>query len=292
MGRGKLRIAVTADLHWGIARGMVANQAMANYLFENPPDVLIFAGDIGHDHFFEECLKTFENLNCTKALVPGNHDIWVASDDSRGSSWDVYSEVLPRISARHGFHYLDHGPLHLPDWGLSILGNINWYDYSWSEQKILDRFPGEEGRLATKKFTRGQHNDFNYVRWQLDDRSFTKLVVEEMRMQLENASRSGNRSVVVTHHPAIRPLAFPQLDQDFSLDALIWEALSGNSLLEQVLFQNKHHVGHIFSGHTHRARVEDWHGVKGYNVGSDYHFKRLLEFSWPDGEINPIEFHG
>lgn len=292
MGHGKLRIAVTADLHWGIARGMAANQAMTTYLHDHPPDVLVFAGDIGHDQYFEECLASFAHLQCVKALVPGNHDIWVSADDPRGSSWDVYSQVLPEISSRHGFHYLDHGSLNFPGSGLSILGNMNWYDYSWGEQKILDKYPGEEGRLASKKFTRGQHNDFNYVRWQLDDRSFTRLVVDELRKQLEGVAATGNRSLVITHHPAIHPLTFPHLDQDSSLDALLWEALSGNSMLEDVLLKNLGHVGHVFSGHTHRARVEDWHGIKGYNIGSDYHFKRLLEFSWPDGAIKAMEFHG
>jgi hypothetical protein len=38
--------------------------------------------------------------------------------------------------------------------------------------------------------------------------------------------------------------------------------------------------------------MEDWNGIRGYNIGSDYHFKRLLEMSWPDGEITAREFHG
>ena len=292
MGQPGLKITLTADLHWGIARGMNANHAMVDHVLANPPDVFLLAGDIGHSHHFAECLGKFQQLDCIKALVPGNHDIWVTQEDQRGTSWDLYSSILPKIASEFGFHYLDQNPLHLDKHGLSIVGNMNWYDYSWSEQKILENYPGEEARLLSKRFTRGQHNDFNYVRWQHDDKSFTREIVGVFGRHLEQVRDKGNRSLVITHHPAIRPLGFPQLDQDTSLDALLWEGLSGNASLENLILGNKHFVSHVFCGHTHRVRMEDWNGIRGYNIGSDYHFKRLLEMSWPDGEITAREFHG
>src|SRR5262245_5084804 len=73
-----LRLAITADLHWGThENGDEATRMMLEFLRQEPPDLLILAGDIGAAHHFEECLKLFDNLACRKAAVPGNHDIWV-----------------------------------------------------------------------------------------------------------------------------------------------------------------------------------------------------------------------
>src|SRR5438034_579393 len=80
-------------------------------LGREPPDVLILAGDIGAGPEFGPCLALFDGLDCRKALVPGNHDVWVTADDVRGDSLAVYHEHLPALCAEHGFHYLDHGPL-------------------------------------------------------------------------------------------------------------------------------------------------------------------------------------
>src|SRR5258708_26096338 len=110
-----LSIAITADLHWGIREpGDAATRQMISDLYERPPDVLILAGDIGAGDDFERCLALFAGLPSRKALVPGNHDIWVNSAYARGDSWRVYSEYLPKLSAQHRFHYLDRAPRILP----------------------------------------------------------------------------------------------------------------------------------------------------------------------------------
>ena len=110
-----LRLALTADLHWGIRRvGDEATRLLIDALHQEPPDVLILAGDVGTGADFRSCLAQFANLSCLKALVPGNHDIWVEEGDARGDSLQVYEEHLPRLCAEQGFHYLDGGPLVLP----------------------------------------------------------------------------------------------------------------------------------------------------------------------------------
>src|SRR5271155_4769279 len=107
-----LRLAVTSDLHWGIREtGDNATRALVSFLETISPDVILLAGDVGADNDFGPSLELFDHLTCHKALVPGNHDIWVRSDDPRGDSFRVYSEHLPALCAAHGFHYLDAGPL-------------------------------------------------------------------------------------------------------------------------------------------------------------------------------------
>src|SRR5262245_42827179 len=104
------RLAFTADLHWGIrAAGDAATRLLVDVLRAEPPDVLVLAGDVGAADDFGPCLALFDGLTCRKALVPGNHDIWVKADDARGDSLRVYREHLPRLAGEHGFHYLDHG---------------------------------------------------------------------------------------------------------------------------------------------------------------------------------------
>ena len=72
-----LRIAVTADLHYGPrhSAGARATHELVAHLADHPPDVLILAGDIGAGDEFDRCLALFDGLDCRKTLVPGNHDV-------------------------------------------------------------------------------------------------------------------------------------------------------------------------------------------------------------------------
>jgi 3',5'-cyclic AMP phosphodiesterase CpdA len=287
----RLRLAVTADLHWGIRpAGDEATRLLVSFLEAEPPDVLILAGDVGAGDDFGPCLKLFERLPSRKALVPGNHDLWVRADDPRGDSLAVYREHLPAVCAAHGFHYLDAGPLLLPDHGLALVGSVNWYDYSWSLDALRRLFPGEEGRLRTKRFTRGRHNDANFVRWPIDDATFTADVVAALGGHLQSALEVVPRAVVVTHHPPYYGLTFPRPESPVDLDGLLWDAFSGNRALEDLLRQHESRIAFAFCGHTHRAREGDLGSIRGYNVGGDYHFKRLLCLDWPDGKVEAHTF--
>src|SRR4051812_18370025 len=96
----RLRIAVTADLHWGHhGRGNEAVRLLISFLQQNPPALLVLAGDVGTADRFGDCLGHFDDLPCRKALVPGNHDIWVAAGEARGDSLAVYEGHLPALCA-------------------------------------------------------------------------------------------------------------------------------------------------------------------------------------------------
>lgn len=284
-------IAVTADLHWGSrhADGMSATQALAADLFRDPPDLLVLAGDIGAGDEFEACLELFRDLPCRKALIPGNHDIWVRSDDPRGDSLAVYREYLPRVSAEHGFHYLDHGPLLFPDVGLAVVGSMNWYDYSWATSRLPRAAPDWQERVRTKRFSRGRHNDANFVRWERDDPGFTREVVAALRAHMGAALRQVSAAVLVTHHPPFRALNYPKTEP-MELDALLWEAFSGNACVEHLLAEYGARIPFAFCGHTHFAREMKFGPTRGFNIGGDYHFKRLLRLDWPTGIVTTTEF--
>jgi 3',5'-cyclic AMP phosphodiesterase CpdA len=285
-----LRLALTADLHWGThARGDEATRHLLTFLAADPPDLLVLGGDVGAAHRFDECLGLFQKLDCRKALVPGNHDIWVVADDPRGDSWRVYRHHLPAVCAEHGFHYLDGGPLLLPEADLGLVGSINWYDYSWSLDQ-LQQFPGWEERLRKKRFSRGRHNDGRFVRWLLNDGRFTEEVVATLEQHLWEAVARVGKVVVVTHHPPFYDLLFPRNGQPATLDELLWDAFGGNSALEGVLADHAEQVAFAFCGHTHRARTGRLRSIRGYNIGGDYHFKRLLVLHWPAAVVEEHTF--
>src|SRR4051794_13973999 len=88
-----LRLAFTADLHWGSRpAGDEATRLLHDFLRNDPPDVLILAGDVGAGEHFDACLALFDDLSCRKAVIPGNHDIWVTDSDARGDSLQVYQD--------------------------------------------------------------------------------------------------------------------------------------------------------------------------------------------------------
>jgi predicted phosphohydrolase len=288
----RLRIAVTADLHFGTrhAAGHQANLDLAARLAADPPDLLILAGDIGAGDDFDRGLALFDRLTCRKAAVPGNHDIWVRSDDERGDSLAVYDRHLPALCQAHGFTYLDHEPLVWPEADLAVVGSMNWYDYSWDNDRLRAAAPLDwKERLRTKRFTRGTHNDVNYVRWTLNDEAFTVRVVGKLIGQLDAALDRVGKAIVVTHHPPLQGLLYPA-EEPLSLDALLWRAFSGNARTEAVLMARARQIPLVFCGHTHAARECEVDGMRGFNVGGDYHFKRLLWVDWPAGEVRAEEF--
>lgn len=286
----ELTIALTADLHWGShRRGDEATHLLRAYLRAEPPDLLVLAGDLGAAHRFAECLQLFEDLPCQKAVVPGNHDIWVESNDARGDSLQVYETHLPRLCAEHGAHYLDAAPLVFPDADLALVGSINWYDYSWSLEQLQQELPDWETRLRTKRLERGQLNDYRYVRWQLNDVTFTARVIAKLRSQCEAALAQVSQAVLITHFPTFYALCYPR-PEPITTEGRLWDAFSGNTQIEEMLSSFSGRLPFAFCGHTHRAREGQFAGVTGRNIGGDYHFKRLLLLRWPVGEITAHTF--
>jgi predicted phosphohydrolase len=286
----RLRLALTADLHWGPhPRGDAATRLLVDFLRAHPPDLLVLAGDVGAADHFGECLALFGDVPGQKALVPGNHDIWVEAEDRRGNSLEVYRHHLPRLCVAHGFHYLDQGPLVLPEADLALAGSINWYDYSWSLDALRQKLPDWQERLRTKVFSQGRHNDARFVRWPLNDELFTAEVVITLERHLREALLRVGRAIVVTHHPPFYGLSFPEAGPP-SVDRLLWDAFAGNRALEEVLARYADRIALVFCGHTHRARENTWQGIRGYNIGGDYHFKRLLLVEWPEGTVEAHTF--
>src|SRR4051794_6136546 len=104
-----MRLAITADLHWGLSRqGDAATRSLARYVAAAAPDVFAIAGDVGEGTAFFQCLEQFVGLDCARLVIPGNHDLWTRAPAP--ASLDLYETELPRQAEACGFHYLDHAP--------------------------------------------------------------------------------------------------------------------------------------------------------------------------------------
>src|SRR5262249_9000659 len=158
-------------------------------------------------------------------------------------------------------------------------------------EHLRKREPDWEEKLRRKQFSRGRHNDGKFIRWQHTDGSFTEHVVACLERQLASGWRHADKAIVVTHHPAFYGLNFPRDDEEtLSTDALLWDAFSGNQALENVLENEARRIPLIFSGHTHRQRENSLNESRGYNIGGDYHFKRLPMVEWPSCSVTAHTF--
>ena len=73
-------------------------------------------------------------------------------------------------------------------------------------------------------------------------------------------------------------------------DGLLWDAFCGNASLEAVLLRQAGRIPLAFSGHTHRAAASPLGAIRGFNIGGDYHFKRLLLIDWPACRVTAHDF--
>jgi len=275
-----MRVAVTADLHWGIsASGDAATRELARQVADLAPDLFVIAGDVGEGEEFARCLSLFASLECARALVPGNHDLWTR--DPAESSWERYRERLPRLSADHGFHYLDHTPYLAPDEALAVAGSINWYDYSFADPELLHEVPEAPAMYRAKVFPQAVHNDGRFVRLGMTDEAFTGEVVDAFRGQMAALPASVERVLVVQHHPPVRLLFYPTALT--TVDQRFWLAFTGNRRMQDAVLSDER-ITAVLCGHTHAFCEGEAAGKRCLNIGSDYQQKRLLLLDTQTGE--------
>jgi Icc-related predicted phosphoesterase len=153
-----MKILVTADLHYDIARSREPARKLAAEIVAAGGDALVLAGDSAGADVAKlgECLQLFEGFHGLKLLVPGNHCLWCKDDEN---SLDRYERLIPQVAAGEGFVVLDHQPQVLgvsavsaarpagvspaattpaapSGTGLGLVGSIGWYDYSFADASL------------------------------------------------------------------------------------------------------------------------------------------------------------
>jgi len=282
-----MRLIVTADLHYDIARSMAPTEQLAARVNRHGGDALLIVGDAcGRDpDILRRCLALFDAFPGRVFYVAGNHDLWTYG----GSSLERYERELADVCREAGAWYLDERP-YIRD-GIALVGSIGWYDYSFRQDSlgIPLRFyerkvaPGAAARLDEFRHLVDGHDDVTpsmlaittrwmdgaYVRLPMTDIEFTKRIHDRLAEHLRHAAGEAERIVVAMHHlpfeEMVRRSGRP--NWDFA------NAYMGSRSLGELLLSVPK-VSHVFCGHTHfRHRVRCGH-IECVNVGSTYIAKR------------------
>lgn len=280
-----MRLAVTADLHWGLdPHGDAATRELARKVEDLAPDAFAIAGDIGEGEEFARCLGLFSRLTCDRLAAPGNHDVWTR--DEAVDSLELYERGLPQLAAGAGFQYLDQRP-YLPVPGLAVVGSMNWYDYSFADPAVEEEHPDAPEMYRHKRFPNGVHNDGRFVRFGLTDEAFTQRVVSAFQAQLGALPETVAGVIAIQHHPPVQELFYPTpLTNTYQR---FWLAYTGNRRMQDVVLDDPR-IRAVICGHTHAACVADVAGKRCLNIGGDYHYKRLLLLDTDTGAEQWWEF--
>lgn len=281
-----MRVAVTADLHWGVSRrGDRATRALAEHVRKLQPDLFAIAGDVGEGAEWSRCLAQFAELSCPKLVVPGNHDLWVRYPGQ--GSMTAYERRLPAACPRHGFQYLDERFWAREGW--AVVGSINWYDYSFADPDLTAEFPDAEQMYREKRFPRGWHNDGRYVHLGMTDEAFTDRVVQRFQRHLSELPETVSNVLVIQHHPPVRELFYPT--DLTTVEQRFWLAYTGNRRMQEAV-RSDPRIRAVFCGHTHAACEAEADGRLYVNVGGDYDFKRLVLWDSETGALESWVFRG
>jgi len=283
-----MRIIVTADLHYNIARSKAPTEALAREICSAGGDILLFVGDCVSTDFaiLDRLMSLFAPFKGAKLLVAGNHELWTCGE---GDSLHRYECDLSTACARNGLHYLDTQPFQAD--GVAFVGSVGWYDYSFrpANLKIPLRFykhklaPGAAAQLEEHRHLLAKDDDIQpparevttrwmdgvRVRLPMDDIDFTHRLAVKLRRHLEEVHARSDRVIVGIHHLPFAELVPRSIIPNWAFS----NAFMGSELLgETVLDFPK--VSHVYCGHSHQHRRLRRRHVECINVGSTYREKR------------------
>lgn len=277
--RDPRKLLATADLHLTLyPEGDTSAFELARHVCESDADAFIIAGDVADMSLgsIASCLRLFEGFEGLKLLVPGNHDLWVRSGDSK----ERYRTELPRVARECGFHMLDLGPATAGSWG--FVGSIGWYDYSLKNPDL-----GLSAAVYRSKSLPGvcSWNDAAYIRWDMIDEEFTEHCVRQLRLHYEAVESHVEQVVAVLHHVPFAELLF----ETGSTALEFCRAYMGSRRLGQLLLRCPK-VRFAICGHQHTPSIYEPARLKAFVVGSEYRIKRLLQLDLKTGDHECVEF--
>jgi 3',5'-cyclic AMP phosphodiesterase CpdA len=261
----RMRIAVTADLHYDLAerdeRGRAEIARLVALLRASKPDALVLAGDtvgLGWAHL-EAILRRLTAVAPNRLIVFGNHEYWSA--DRR--TWP-HLDRLAKVISTAGFHLLDRSPVVMD--GVAFVGNCGWYDYSLAPPSAPHGGSYEKKRLGGLLVC----NDGALVDLGCSDAAHAETLRIRLERDIASVSAKARTVVAVTHH-----IAFPDmLPPDRDDQTRFGRAFDGSAALGALLVRYPQ-VSHHFCGHTHRAARVARGQLASINVGSDYDQKRF-----------------
>jgi len=294
-----MRILITADLHYDIARSRQPTEQLAQRAVATGGDALVLVGDTaGRDLGpLRDCLRLFDRFNGRKLLVPGNHCLWCAGEED---SIERYESLLPAAAAECGFAVLDHEPVLLGDIGL--VGSVGWYDYSFRDHALeiplafyrAKLTPGAAGRLDGYEDLLETHQgeiterhmsmgirwmDGQHVRLPVADEEFADLLARRLADQLAEVSTRAKRVIGFIHHLPFAELVPVGRPDRFAFAAAYMGAEAmGRMLLDWPKLTD------VYCGHSHWPACHRVGRLNVVNVGSTYVHKHLEVLDLPEAQ--------
>ncbi len=283
-----MRILITADLHYDVARSKAPTEAIAEEMCRKGGDVLLIVGDcVSTDlTMLDRMLGLFEGFRGAKLLVAGNHELWTCGG---ADSLHRYEVELKEACERNGVHYLDDAPYRAND--VAFVGSVGWYDYSFRPSKLSIplRFykskiaPGAAGQFNHHRHLLEQFDDISAAgrdvttRWMdgvrvklpMDDIAFTHRLVDKLRGHLDEVHESAQHVVAAIHHLPFHELVPRSLIPNWEFaNAFMGSELFGEALLDYPK------VRHAYCGHCHQLKRCRRRELQCISVGSTYKDKR------------------
>ena len=296
-----LRLAVSADLHFDVARSRGPAEALAAEANATDADAVLLIGDTAtaDGHALETCLSLFRPGR-PRLFVPGNHELWTRQRP-RDAERLLADELPARVRAA-GWHWLPGDPFRAGE--SAVVGSLGWYDYRFAATRL-----GVPARFYAAKLTPaaaamvGRHdlapdaddvpghargfvarwNDGRFIAGIEDDRAFLARRLAELKADLL-AVRDAAAVLAAVHVapveamlPAVPPTGpVPPEKRKFAFA----RAYLGSPAIAELLLGHAN-VTHVACGHTHVPREQIIAGRRCVNVGSSYTEKRLVLLDLP-----------
>ncbi len=285
-----MKILVTADLHYEVARSQRPTRLLAERVCAEDGEVLVLVGDTAgcQLELLRQALALFAGFDGRKLLVAGNHCLWCRDGES---SLDRYERMLPDVAAECGFEMLDRKAVAMN--GVGLVGSVGWYDYSFADDslEIPEAFyeakvaPGAavqlgghdelleaHGHQLTERnlAIRARWMDGLHVRLPMSDKEFCQMLADRLAGRLEEFSAKVDRIVAFVHHLPFGELVPANRPDHFAFAA----AYLGARRLGEVLLGCPK-VTHVYCGHSHWPGRRKIGHLMAINIGSTYTEKRL-----------------
>ena len=236
-----MRIHALSDIHIDYDENArwIANLSIAEY----QDDVLILAGDVTDiPPLFEWCFNLLAKRFYKVLFVPGNHDLWVAREDTQRNSLQKFNDIceLVESSGASMKAFCEHD--------VSIIPLLGWYDYSFGE-------PSEDLKSIWM--------DYRACRWP-DGFTEKDIAAYFGALNAKRGGLAGGKVITYSHF-------VPRIDlmPEFTPDAkkLLYPVL-GSAQLDLQLRQFNPDI-HVY-GHSHVNRQVSIEGVSYINNAFGY----------------------
>lgn len=225
------RLAVMTDIHLDtnsltlkrdLYPDLLASLSRVSY------DILLLTGDLSNSSRTSVNIlnRLQEDTGKPVLFIPGNHDVTKHGK----SSWDSYNLLKEHKSSLIDKPYLINDN-HV------IIGDMGWYDYSYAPDTI--------SKQVIKQRKKSLWDDAKYVKWEMEDEEVLCLILNKLRLQLEEHR---NKTIIfVNHFIPFNDFVTYSTDGEWNL----CNAFMGSKKIGELINEYSN-IKYVLFGHTHR----------------------------------------